>query len=75
MAAETLAITIIDKDGNTVYTKSGIAAGANSVNFIDANNYPLQVPLSGDHTIKATITGGTSPGSASVGVALLIKND
>lgn len=76
MAQETVKIDVLDKDGNVVYTKSGLTPGqAASANYVDTNNYPLQLPLSGDTTIKATISGGASAGPSTVGVVLLIENN
>src|SRR5947207_3320845 len=45
----TVTLNIIDVDGYTVYTKSGIAVNTNSINLLTND---LRVPLSGSYTIQ-----------------------
>ena len=71
MAADTATVTISDADGNTVFTKSALTVGSTSVLLLDANNTPLQVPLSGAHTITLT-TANNVDTATPISIALLI---
>lgn len=54
---QTYTITIKDADGNVVYTKASLTENQASPQFVDANNRPLELPLSGNHTITITTSG------------------
>lgn len=56
-SSHTLTIEIKDEDGQVIFTKTGIVNNAKTSFFIDANNYPLLVPLSGNEKITLTSSG------------------
>lgn len=68
----TLTITIKDDLGNTVYTKASIAEGAGFSAYLDANNYPLQVPLDSIMNITVTASNAQTSVAAPIPVTLLI---
>lgn len=70
--SNTLTVAIKDADGTTIYSKASIAESATATAFVDANNHPLQLPLSGNHTITVTSSGTESP-AVDVPVVLLIQ--
>ena len=71
--ALTAAITIKDAEGNTIFSKSSLAASSSNVYFVDANNEALQIPLSGAHTVDCAISGGSPTTQQTIGVKLLIE--
>ncbi|MFD4554415.1 hypothetical protein ACFWP5_08805 [Streptomyces sp. NPDC058469] len=70
-STNTYAATVKDVDGYTVYTKAALVKNTTTAAFIDANNQPLQLPLSGDHTITLT-SSGTEGADRVFSVTLLI---
>ncbi len=71
-SAGTLTVTIKDKDGYTVFSKSSIASSTSTGLFVDSNNQPYELPLSGDHTITVTASGNQT-GAKNISVVLLIQ--
>jgi hypothetical protein len=71
-STNTATVEVKDVDGNVIYTKTAIAKSTTGKFFIDANNFPLQLPLSGKHTVKIT-TSGAQTANRSFTVILLIK--
>jgi len=71
----TLTITIKDasSSGATIYTKATIAEGASFAAFIDANNYPLRVPLDGVQNITVTASNAQTAAAAPIPVVLLLE--
>ena len=69
----TITITIKDVGSYTIFTKASIAENAKTTTFIDTNNFPLELPLSGNHTITLTATNAQTGASADIGVVLLIE--
>ena len=57
MGGHTYKIEIKDEDAQIVFTKTGIAENSKVSAFIDANNYPLTIPLSGNEKITLTSSG------------------
>jgi hypothetical protein len=68
----TITLAITDQDGATVYSKASIAENAKTGAYIDANNYPLQIPVSGVLTFTVTQTNAQSGAASVVPVTLLI---
>ena len=68
----TLTITIKDENGVTIYTKSGIAEGAGFGAYIDANNFPLMIPIDGILNITVTASNAQTGAAAPIPVTLLI---
>lgn len=73
-STNTATITIKDQDGTTVYSKASLARSTTTTAFVDANNYPLQIPLSDSHTITIT-TSGSQTADRTFGVRLLINSN
>lgn len=71
--AVTLTVAITDVDGFTVFSKASIAENAKTATYLDTNSRPLELPLSGNHTITVTASGAQSGGNDTVGVKLLIE--
>lgn len=71
-SSATLTVAVIDADGTTIFSKAAIPGNAKTAIMIDANNYPLQVPLSGSHTIAVTASGAQT-GAKAITVNLLIS--
>lgn len=69
----TVTIDILDADGITVYTKASIAENAKTFIGLDAQNNPLNVPLSGLHTIRITASSTQTSGDKAIPVVLLIE--
>ena len=69
----TLTVTITDADSFTVYSKSSISENTKTAIYLDASNNPLEIPLSGNHTITITASGSQSGGNDTVEVILLIE--
>jgi hypothetical protein len=70
-SSNTYTVTIKDVDGNTIYSKASLVANTTTGAFVDANNQPLQLPLSGAHTITIT-SSGTEGADRTFSVALLV---
>lgn len=70
-SSNTYTVAVKDADGNTIYSKASLAANAVTTAFIDANNQPLRLPLSGAHTITLT-SSGTEGADRAFSVVLLI---
>ncbi len=71
----TLTLTVKDADGYTIYTKSSIPEGAKFAAFVDANNQPLKLPLSGSFVITATASNTQTAAAATIPVVLLIDRN
>lgn|SRR5664280_2363752 len=70
-STNTYTITLTDSDGFDIYTKGKLAKNTRSSAFIDANNQPLQLPLSGAYTVKI-VTSGNQTADRSFSVSLLV---
>lgn len=70
--AVTLTVAVLDSDGFTVFSQASIAENSKTAIFIDSNNFPLALPLSGNHTIRVTASGAQSGDDDAVTVTLLI---
>lgn len=68
----TITLAITDQDGATVYSKAAIAENAVTGFYIDANNYPLQIPVAGVLTLTVTQTNAQSGSAATTVVTLLV---
>lgn len=68
----TITLTVTDEDGQTVFTKSAIAENAKSSYYIDANNFPLQIPVCGVLTLTVTQTNAQSGAASTIPVTFLI---
>lgn len=68
----TLTITIKDDLGATIYTKAAIAEGAGFSAYLDANNYPLQIPIDSILNIVVTASNTQTSVAAPIPVTLLI---
>jgi hypothetical protein len=71
MTGASYTVTIKDADGFTVYNKAALTPNALTSAFIDANNQPLQLPLSGSHTITL-LSAGSEAVDRAFSVTLLI---
>lgn len=68
----TLTIDIIDEDSFTVYSKASIAENAKTTIFLDAQNNPLHIPVSGEYTIRCTASNAQTGQAADIPVVLLV---
>lgn len=69
----TIAVLIKDVDGDTIYSKSGVAVNTTNVELKDSNNVPLQIPVGGLVSINPTFSANqTTP--RNVIVTLLIDS-
>lgn len=64
----TLTVDVLDAGGDVVYTKSGVAAAARSINLLTQD---LSVPLSGFYTVRATFSAAQTVTDTVTGVELL----
>lgn len=71
----TVTVAITDADGFTVFSKAAIAENAKTPIYVDANNQPLSIPVSGNHTITVTASGAQSGGNDTVVVTLLVQTE
>lgn len=71
-STNTYKLDITDQDGYTTYTKASIAENSRYTAFVDANNQPLQLPLSGTYTVAIT-TSGTQTADRAFSVTLLVQ--
>jgi hypothetical protein len=71
-STNTYTVTITDQDGYTTYTKASIAENSRYTAFIDANNQPLQLPLTGTYGVAITTSGAQAAGRA-FSVTLLVQ--
>lgn len=69
----TLTLTLKDASGITLWTKSSIAEGAAFGEYIDANNFPLQIPVSGFVSITVTASNAQTGAAAPIPVVLYIQ--
>lgn len=53
----TVTLAITDVWGTTVYSKASIAENATTTSFVDANNFPYELPLVGPITVTITASG------------------
>jgi hypothetical protein len=72
--AVTATITLRDTEGNVIYQKAGLSASTSNTYFIDANNYPLQLPLSGVHKVEVALSGGQAVTQQTVSIKLLVES-
>lgn len=70
-STNTYTVTIKDADGYVIYNKAALVANTTTPAFIDAANQPLQLPLSGAHTITIT-SSGTEGADRIFSVVLLV---
>lgn len=70
-STNTYSITITDADGFTIYTKASLTENTRTTAYVDANNQPLQLPLSGTHTITI-VTSGSQTTDRTFSVVLLV---
>lgn len=70
-SSATTTVEILDADGFTIYSKASIAHNAKSGNLTDAAGNPLHLPLSGNHTVKLTVSGAQT-GAKNIPVVLLV---
>lgn len=56
-ATHTYSIVIKDVDGQTIFSQTGLTENQLTSFFVDANNYPLMVPLDGNEKITITASG------------------
>jgi hypothetical protein len=56
-STDTITLALLDSDGGTIYSKASIAESATTTAYIDANDYPLQLPLHGTITISIITSG------------------
>lgn len=69
----TITLALLDQDGATIYSKASIAESAKTAAYIDANNYPLQIPVCGVVTARVTQTNAQSGADAITNVTLLME--
>jgi len=69
----TITLAITDADAYTLFSRATIAENAKTVFFIDANNHPIRVPLSGVLTLTVTQTNAQSGALSTIPVVLLIE--
>lgn len=72
-STNTYSVTLKDVDGYTIYTKASLAESVATPLFVDANNYALNVPVSGSHTI-AIQTSGAQTADRTFTVILLVES-
>jgi hypothetical protein len=72
-STHSVTVTIFDAGGYKIYEKAGIAESTSVGLFVDANNHPLQLPLSGAHTVKIT-TSGAQDANRTFTVYLLVES-
>lgn len=68
----TLTIAIKDDMGATIYSKASIPEGAGFSAYVDANNYPLQIPIDSVLNITVTASNAQTSVAAPIPVTLLI---
>lgn len=68
----TATVNVKDVDGNVIYTKAGVSSASTHKAFVDTNNQPLELPLSGNHTIEI-VTSADQAANRTFGVVLLIQ--
>jgi hypothetical protein len=69
----TVGVGIADPDGDNAYSKTGVAVNTTNIEYNDANNQPLQKPLTGTYTINPLFSANqTTP--RNVIVTLLIES-
>jgi hypothetical protein len=54
---DTFTISLKDADGYTIFTRGTLAEGTVFNIYTDTNDHPLEIPLSGSHTITITASG------------------
>lgn len=69
----TVTFTLKDADGYTIFTQASIAENAKTAIFVDANNEPLQLPLSGNHTMTLLASNTQTTGDKDIPVVLLYE--
>jgi hypothetical protein len=72
--AITATVTVRDAEGNVIYTKGSLAISSSNTYFVDANNYPLGLPLSGAHKVEVALTGGQAVTQQTVSIKLLVES-
>lgn len=70
--ATTITLAITDANGATVYSKAAIAENAVFSAYLDANNFPLQIPINGVLTLTVTQTNAQSGAASTIPVTLLV---
>jgi flagellar hook assembly protein FlgD len=71
-STNTATINIKDASGNVVYTKASLAESSTTQAYVDGNNHPLRIPLSGNYTIEL-VTSGNQTANRTFTVDLLIN--
>lgn len=70
-STNTYTLALTDQDGYTTYSKASIAENSRYTAFVDANNQPLQLPLSGTYSVAIT-TSGTQTADRAFSVTFLV---
>lgn len=68
---DTFTVTLKDADGYTVFTRGSLAESTLLGIFTDSNDFPLETPLSGNHTLTIT-TSGDQAANRTFAVKLLV---
>lgn len=72
-STHTFTVTVKDADGYTIFNRAGLAQSSQHGLFVDSNNHPLHLPLSGNHTVTIT-TSGAQTANRTFPVVLLVDN-
>lgn len=72
-SSATVGVTVADADGDNVYSKTGIAANTTNIEYVDANNAYLQLPLSDTYVITPTFSANQTT-ARDVIVTLLVDS-
>jgi hypothetical protein len=54
---DTYTLTLKDQDGYTVFTRASLAESVRTAIYVDTNNHPLRLPLTGTYTIEVLASG------------------
>jgi len=67
----TVTVNILDSDGFTIYTKSGVAANTTSINLLTNDQ---RVPISGSYTVQVVFSANQTATDTTTVVVLLIES-
>jgi preprotein translocase subunit SecD len=71
-SSATVTVIVIDGDGDTIFTKSAVAANTTTQDYLGTGSIPLEMPVAGNYTVRATYSA-TQTANRTTTVILLVE--
>lgn len=71
-SSATVTVTILDGDGDTIFTKSAVAVNTTTQDYLGSGSIPLALPVANTYTVRATYSAAQSTNRTTT-VTLLVE--